>query len=160
MSVPVILNKGEPPMNRIAFAVVCVGLIAVAGLFVSSGRAEPTTPVRKLDAEKLTALRKERRDVLRQAVKQTEEAYRNGVKDYTSIPRVTINLLNAELDLATDHAGRVAVRERIVEQSQAIEKSVAQRVENALADSTDLLEATAARLQAEIDLLRETADEK
>jgi outer membrane protein TolC len=147
-------------MNRIAIAIVFVGLVAVTGLYVSPGVAQPTTVVRGPDTEKLTALRKERRDVLRQAVKQAEEAYRNGVAEYTSIPRTTINLLNAELDLAPDHAGRVAVRERTVEQFKALEELVAERVKNLIGDRIELLEAKAARLQAEIDLLRETADGK
>jgi outer membrane protein TolC len=147
-------------MNRIALSVVLVGLGAVAGLFVSSGLAEPTTVVRGPDAEKLTALRKERRDVLRQAVKESEEAYRHGVIPYTSIPRITVNLLNAELDLASDRAARIAIRERAVDQFREIEKAVAERVEAAVADRTDLLEARAVRLQAEIDLLRERADAK
>jgi outer membrane protein TolC len=147
-------------MNRIALSVVLVGLGAVAGLFVSSGLAEPPTVVRGPDAEKLTALREERRDVLRQAVKESEEAYRHGVIPYASIPRITVNLLNAELDLASDRAARVAIRERAVDQFREIEKTVAERHNAGQADSMDLLEAKAARLQAEIDVLRETADGK
>lgn len=146
-------------MNRIAFAVVLVGLCAVAGLFVSSGLAEPAS-VRGPDAEKLTALRKERRDLLQQALKLTEEGYRSGVVDFSSIPRISINLLNAELDLAPDHAARVIIREQIVERFKTIEKTAAQRVETAIADTTELLEAKAARLQAEIELLRERANGK
>jgi outer membrane protein TolC len=141
-------------MNRIALAVVLVGLGSAAGLFVSSGLAEPTTDVLGPDGEKLTALRKERRDVLRQAVKETEEAYRHGVIPYTSIPRITMNLLNAELDLASDRDARVAIRERAVDQFREIEKIVAEQAKNAVATNTDLLEAKAVRLQAEIDLLR------
>ena len=76
-------------MNRITVAIVLVGLVGIASLSVSSGLAEPTTVVRGPNSEKLTALRTERRDVLRQAVKQAEEAYRNGVAEYTSIPRTT-----------------------------------------------------------------------
>lgn len=148
-------------MNRIAFAVVLVGLGAVAGIFVSSGLADPIS-VRGPGLEKVTALRKERRDVLRQAVKEAEEAYRSGLIHSTSIPRITINLLNAELDLSTDHAGRIAIRERMVEQFKVIEELVAEHVEHGLAnsDKADLFEAKAARLKAEIDLLLETADGK
>ncbi len=147
-------------MNRIAFSVVLVGLGAMAGQFVSSGLAEPAAGVRGPDAERVTALRKERREVLRQAVKESEEGYRNGVMPYTSVSRITISLLNAELDLAPDHAGRVAIRERTVEQFKVIEKTVAVSVQGGTAENTDLLEAKAARLQAEIDLLRETVGAK
>jgi hypothetical protein len=148
-------------MNRIAFSILgLLGLGVVIGFTVPAGLAEPTAVVRGPNAEKLTALRKERRDALREAAKTAEEAYRHGVGDYASIPRIKIELLNAELDLASDRAGRVAVRERLVEQFKEIEKSVAQRVESALAVSSDLLEARAARLKAEIDLLLELGDEK
>ena len=142
-------------MNRIAFSVVLVGFGAVAGLFVSSGLAEPAPRTREADAEMLTALRKERVEVLRQAVKQAEESFRSGLAPHTSIQRITISLLNAELDLAPDRAGRVAVRERMVAQFKRIETIVAEQVKSAIAKSTDLLEAKAARLQSEIDLLRE-----
>jgi ribonuclease HII len=146
-------------MNRIALSAVLVGLGAVAGQFVSSGLAEPTTAVRGPDAEKLSALRMERRDVLRQLVKEAEEAYHLGRMPYASITRININLLNAELELATDHAGRVGIRERMVEHFREIEKSIAEFAEAGLAggSKTDLLDAKAARMQAEIDLLLETA---
>src|SRR5579872_3112339 len=147
-------------MNRIAFSVVLVGLGIVTGLLVSSGLAEPTAVVRGPNEENLTALRKERRDILRQAVEQAEALHRNGRIDYASIPRITISLLNAELELAPDRAGRIAVRERTVEQFKMIEDAVAQARIAARAQSTDLLEAKAARLQAEIDLMLEKADGK
>jgi hypothetical protein len=147
-------------MNRITFLFLVVGLSAITGLFVSSGLAEPAANVREADAEKLKALQLERREVLRLAVKQAEESYRAGVMPYTAIPRTTINLLYAELDLAPDRAGRIAVRERMVTQFKEIESAVAAQVEAVAADSTVLLEAKAARLQAEIDLLREPADGK
>src|SRR5262249_24736091 len=128
---------------------------------VPAGHAEPTDAVRGVNAEKLTALRTQRRDALREAAKKAEEGFRNGVMDYKSIPRIHVELLNAELDLAPDRAGRIAVRERLAEQSRIIEKIVAQHVESAPAGSSDLLEAKAARLKAEIALLLESAaDEK
>jgi outer membrane protein TolC len=68
--------------------------------------------------------------------------------------------LNAELDLATDHAGRVAIRRQIVEQFKTLEKVTDEQFKNVLIDRTDVFEAKAARLQAEIDLLLEMADGK
>jgi hypothetical protein len=149
-------------MKRIAFVAVLVGMCVTVGLLVSPGGAQ-TTSVRGADAEKLTALRKERRDALRQVVKDAEESYRNGLTQYnTSLPRVAINLLNAELDLATDRAGRISVREQMVDHFREIEKLVSANVEAGLwgANKTDLLEVKAERLRAEIELLLETADKK
>lgn len=145
-------------MNRTSLFVVLVGLGGLVGLFISSGLAEPTVIVRGKDAEKLTALRKERREVLRQAVRQAEEMYRSGRLPYATIPRLTVNLLNAELDLAPDRDARIAIRERVVDQLKISEEMVNQNVKSGQAANTDLLEAKAARLQAEIDLLRETAE--
>ncbi len=147
-------------MNRIAFSVVLVGLGVASGLLVSSGLAQPAAVVREANPEDLTALRKERRDILRQAVEQAEVLHRSARIDDASIRRIAINLLHAELDLAPDHAARVALREQMVKQFKAIEELAAARVESARAMKTELLEAKAARLQAEIDLLLETADGK
>jgi outer membrane protein TolC len=147
-------------MNRIAFSVVLVGLGIATGLLASPGLAEPNAAIRGPNARSVTALREERRDILRQTVEQAEVLYRNAKIDEASMRRITINLLNAELDLAPELAGRIALRKRTVEQFKAIEEVVVARVESARATNTDLLEAKAARLQAEIDLLLETANGK
>jgi len=147
-------------MNRIGLSVVLVGLGVATGLLVSSGLADPTAVVRGPNADNLTALRKERRDVLRQAAEVAAELHRNARMDPESFRRITIKMLNAELDLTPDRAGRIALRERTVEQFKMIEEMVAAQVEGARAARTDLLEAKAARLQAEIDLLIERADGK
>ena len=74
---------------------------------------------------------------------------------------MTVNLLHTELDLATDQAGRDAVRRQIVEQFKASGKLVEEQFKTALiGDSTDLLEARASRLHAEIDLLLEMSHGK
>ena len=145
-------------MNRISFSVALVGLCVATGLWVSSGLAEPTAADRGPNAENLIALRKERRDILRQAVEVADVLHRNARTDDASVRRITINLLNAELDLAPDRAGRIALREQAIKQFKAIEEVVAAQVERAVATQANLLEAKAARLQAEIDLLLETAD--
>jgi hypothetical protein len=156
-----IILKQEAAMNRIVFSIVLVALGVAGGQFVSSGVAEQATTVRGAGSEKLIALRTERRDALRRAAKLAEEGYRAGLSDIVLIPRIAINLVNAELDLAPDRAARVAVRERAVEQFKVIEELVTSRVVEAkIANTSDLLEAKAARIQAEIDLLLETADGK
>ncbi len=145
-------------MNRTPFAIIgIVGLGAAIGLSVSAGFAEPTAQVRGVDEKKITALRKERRDALLEASDAAEQMYRIARSDYASVGRLKAELLNAELDLAPDHAARVAVRERLVEQLREIEQAVNGRVEAARAVRSELLEAKAARLKAEIDLALELA---
>ena len=147
-------------MKRIVLAVALVGGAVAGGMLVSSGLAEPTAAPRGPTAENVTALRKERRDTLRQAVEQAVVLHRNARIDDAVVRRITINLLNAELDLAANHGARIAIRKHAVEQFKAIEEVVAAQVESGRAAGTDLLEAKATRLQAEIDLLLETADGK
>jgi hypothetical protein len=146
-------------MNRIALSAVLVGLGAVAGQFVSSGLAEPTTAVRGPDAEKITALRKQRRDAVLEASNAAEQNYRVDRTDYATVRRLKAELLDAELDLAPDHAARVAVRKRFVEQFREIEQAIAARAATGLVGGgrSEVFESKAARLKAEIDLALELA---
>ncbi len=147
-------------MNRTAFSMIgLVGLGALIGLSVSAGFAEPTTDVRGPDAEKITALRKERRDALLEASNAAEHGYHVGRTDYATVRRLKSELLDAELDLAPNHAARVAVRKRLVEQFREIEQAIAERAVEGLAGGgrSDLFESKAARLKAEIDLALELA---
>ena len=147
-------------MNRIALSVVLVGMGVASGVVVSSGLAEQTTTVRGANAENLTALRQERRDTLRQAVELVVALYRNARIDQEPALRLTTTLLNAELDLAPDRAARIALREQTIKQIKALEEIAATRKESARGPQFEILEAKAARLQAEIDLLLEKADGK
>jgi outer membrane protein TolC len=144
-------------MNRFALPVVIVACGIVTGLAISSGLAEPPA-VGDRDAERVTELQKERRDILREAVDQAERGYRAGVVQYSSVSRIKLNWLSAELDAAPDRAARVAVRKRIVLQLRHVEETTVELVNAGQAQSIDLLEAKAARLQAEIELLGEKAE--
>ena len=150
-------------MNRTAFAVVVlIGSGALIGLSVPAGFAKPAAGVREADAEKIAALRKERRDALLEASNAVEEAYRVDRIDYATVRRLKDELQDAELDLASDHAARVALRTRLVEQFREFEKAIAARAATGLAGGGDreLFESKAARLKAEIDLALELADDK
>lgn len=147
-------------MNRTPFAIVgLVGLAALIGLSVSAGFAESTAEVRGPDAEKITALRKERRDALLEASNAAEQMYRIDASRYATVRRLKVELLDAELDLAPDRAARVAVRKRLAEQFREIEQEVAKRAAAGVVGggASELFESKAARLKAEIDLALELA---
>jgi len=147
-------------MNRSAFAIVgLIGLGALIGLSVSARFAEPAAEARGPDAEKITALRNERRDALLEASNAAEQGYRVDRSDYATVRRLKAELLDAELDLAPNHAARVAIRKRLVEQFREIEQSIAGRAVAGLVGGSrsDLFESKAARLKAEIDLALELA---
>jgi hypothetical protein len=98
-------------------------------------------------AEKITALRKERRDALLEASNAAEQMYRINRSDYATVRRLKAELLDAELDLAPDHAARVAVRKRLAEQFREIEQGVAERADVGLVGGgrSELFESKASR---------------
>ena len=147
----------ESTMKRFMLSAIVAGLGVCAAFAVISARAEPKDADPAPDAEKITALQKERRDLLREVVNSAEEGHRTGVLAYSAVSRAMTAWLNAELDLAANHAERVAVREKILTHAENVEKTAGEAFKVGNADRTDLLEAKAARLQAEIDLLRERA---
>ena len=150
-------------MKRTVFSIAgLVGLGALIGLTVAAGFAEPTAGVRGADAEKITALRKERRDALLEASNAAEQNYDVGRTDYATARRLKAELLDAELDLATDHAARVAVRKRFVEQLRELEQSIAAKAAAGLVGGGKavLFESKAARLKAEIDLALESGEKR
>ena len=147
-------------MNRIAFSLALVGLGIATGLFVSSGLAQPTAVERGSSEENLTALRKERRDTLRDAADVAMALYRNARIEQGPVLRIINTLLNAELDLAPDRAARIALRERTIKQLKSIEELAAAQKEAARGTQIEILEAQADRHQAEIDLLLEKGDRK
>jgi len=139
-------------MTRIALSVVFIGLGVAVGLLVSSGRAEPANAARGPEAENVTALRNERRDILRDAVDQVAALYRHGKADQASCLRLTLALLNSDLELAPDQAARIALRRQAVNQLKAMEEMAGARVESARGTKMEVLEVQAARIQVEIDL--------
>ena len=91
-----------------------------------------------------------------------EQEYHVGRTDYATVRRLKAELLDAELDLAPDHAARVAVRKRFVEQLREIEQSIAERAVTGLTGGgkSELFESKAARLKAEIDLALESGKKR
>ncbi|MGE5192217.1 MAG: hypothetical protein ACM3U2_06900 [Deltaproteobacteria bacterium] len=153
-------------MKRLVYSALLLGLPAVGAIVASRGLADPPPAERRSDAEKLTALLKERRDTLKQIVDEAERDRRDGMVSAAVVSRATIDWLNAELDLAADHAARVAVHERIVAHLRKIEAALenaanttkpAQTRARAHSESYEFLSVKAARCQAEIALLRERA---
>lgn len=147
-------------MNRTAFAVVgLVGSGVLIGLSVSAGFAEPTADVRAQHAEKIIALRKERRDALLEAYNAAEEMRRSDTSDYAIVKRLRDELLDAELDLARDRPARAALRKRMVDQLREIEQEIAAKAEAGLRGGSKaaFFEVKADRLKVEIDLSIELA---
>jgi len=134
-------------------------LAIVIALFVSQPAATPPAKTRapRLDeaSQKINALQKERRDTLQQLVKLVQQRHRAGAVSSEAVLRASLKLNQAELDLAENRQRRIAVRKETVELLRRLEKTAKQRFEIGAGSQDEVLEARAARLQAEIELLRE-----
>lgn len=122
----------------------------------------PLKHTRGEESEQAAAIKrllKQRRDTLREIVALVEGQFRNGLVQQDAVVRASESLIAAELDLATDKAERIALRERRVENMKRMEEYANVQREIAAVNSTAVLTATAERLKAEIELLQERANE-
>lgn len=104
---------------------------------------------------KLRELLIERRDVLLERHKSIESVFKNGDAVVTAVISAENELLDAELALATQPADRITIFEKLVLNMKRIEDWTHQQVNDGTATRIDVLLAKAARLQAEIAVLRE-----
>jgi hypothetical protein len=118
--------------------------------------ADPPASQNNETSKQLESLLKERRDTLRRLVDILDAQHRQGFggQEQEDVVLYASNeLFDAELDLATTKTERIAIREKIVANLRQVEKRAEMRVGVTTAKKS--LEAKAARLKAEIQLLRE-----
>ena len=132
-------------LSGFAILAVCIGMTALTN--AENSAAAPDEEVRKL----LT----ERRDTLRDRLHAVEASFKIGLTETTVVVAAENELLDAELELANQPADRIAIREAVVANMKRIEDRTRQQLDNGAALQQDVLLAKAARLQAEIELLRE-----
>jgi hypothetical protein len=142
------------------FLLLCPMVAAI--VLVSAAGADPPLPQQNETAKQVESLLKERRDTFRQLVDMLGQQHRAGIVTEVSVLRATDQLLDAELDLASTKAERIAIREKLVANLRKLEKLIEGMVQAGVrgADAPtieDALRAKAARLKAEIQLLREKA---
>jgi outer membrane protein TolC len=107
-------------------------------------------------SEQIESLLKERRDTLRRVVDVLTQQYENGSAAFESIMLASERLFDAELELAATKAERIAIYEKRVSALRAMEKFAEGRFKAGFRTTeVELLDARAARLQAQIRLLRE-----
>jgi hypothetical protein len=111
--------------------------------------------------QELNALMKQRVEVLRELASMLQEQYRKGeTKQLDWVVRTANDLWFAELEFAKDRDQRLAVCQQRVQRLKAVER-IAELLRMAKeVSSSDVLAARAARLEAEVHLLREQAGGK
>jgi hypothetical protein len=107
----------------------------------------------------LESLLKERRDVVRKLVEIVNRRYQTGMVTQESVILASNLLLDAELELARTKAERIAVCQKLVGNLRQLEQAAEARHERTMGSADDVLKAKAARLKAEIQLVRENAED-
>jgi hypothetical protein len=105
-------------------------------------------------ADSLRDLLKKRQAVLQEAVHVAERGYRQGEIGFVSVLDLRRDLVNARLQLATSPTQRITLYKELVENMKALERVTKRLHEAREASYIDYLNSKAARLQAEIDLIR------
>jgi hypothetical protein len=137
---------------------------AVAAVTViASAIAADLSPSKPDEASRqLESLLKERRDTFRKLVEFVEVKHGRGEVDLPALIRVSNQLLDAELDLAKTKAERITLLQKLVANLRRVEEDAESRhnVGFGLNSFEALSEAKAARLKAEIQLVREQSSDK
>ena len=118
-----------------------------------------STPAQAADAARpkdvsIKELLKERLAVLRELSDQTAKEYETGRVSFDRVHQARRAVMDAELELCESGKERLAILEKIAAQARESEKTAEQRYETGNAPRSDVLAATAGRLEAEIALER------
>ncbi|MBW3543477.1 MAG: hypothetical protein KY476_24765 [Planctomycetes bacterium] len=124
------------------------------GLFIvpSDARSQPAV---KPPRTNVISLQRQRRDVLEQLVGALEARYRAGNASFEALLHARKRALQADLELAVDPQRRIDLRRKQVQILKSLHEEARQRVEIGTEGMHLMLEAEAALLEAEIELLRE-----
>ena len=135
-------------------------IVLLSALFLVSATQAQAEPPAKNTATQVESLMKERRDVLQNIAQMLNAQYRVGTAGIDRVVSATNKLADAELELAKTKDERIAVCRKQVESCRDFEKLCQARHEVGIVTQADVLIATAERLKAEIQLLREQAGDK
>jgi hypothetical protein len=159
-SIPTLPMEREMHMfAKRSLLIVCPMLVAAVVALAIAGDA-PQAQQAEI-SKQLEALLRERQETLGKIVEILDARYRRGIGGEDTAVNLThakAQLYDAQLDLAKTKDERIAIREKIVANLREVERRAEARVQGGGADALlqkSLLEAKAARLKAEIQLLRE-----
>ena len=138
-------------------------ILAVALTLIVCGAAlaEDKDEAKAKRAEKIKKLLTERRDTLRKAITgQWDKRKLGGVENLDVIMRLSKDLLQVELELATTPKERLAAHEARLETALKVDKVMAALNKKGVVSDVDALITQADRLEAEIGWLKAGGEEK
>lgn len=132
--------------NPLVFALVAAVSVATALSTLAGNEANPAEA-------RIRELMMQKRDVLQQRIAALEQFYKNGQVTHADVLNAKIELLTAELDLAANKNERLGVLESQLQLFRRLEKVAQAQFLTGEALHTEVLQAKAARIDAEIALL-------
>jgi outer membrane protein TolC len=135
-------------------ALFVLALLLVGGSIGGWSAGSPRVVAADAKDSKVKELLKERLATLRKLVHAVTADYVKGQVSFDRVQQATRALLDAELEQCESDKERIKVLEKIVTLAKESEKSAEQRYKTGNAAQSDVLMATAARLEAEIALER------
>lgn len=137
-----------------------VSIVSLCGVAVLSMTWLALTPSRADDEkadlnQQITALLEQRRDTLKERFEVLTALRKQGISNFHDVIQASEDLAHAKLELASGKDERITISKERVENLRRGEEIVTALVARSAASHGDKLKATAARQQAEIDLLRE-----
>ncbi|QEG01441.1 hypothetical protein Mal15_55170 [Stieleria maiorica] len=139
-------------MKRTVIAAV---MIAVAGMWFVMNRTAAQQSSENQHAEKIAELMQQRHDVLQQHYEVIKRRYADGRFEYDQVISAMDALLKAKLDLAKSKQERLDICKQRVDNLRSLEQWGESRLKSGVGAVEETMLATAARIQAEIDCLRE-----
>lgn len=136
-------------------AILAFGLVLFFPSFCFAQNKPGQTP--KSNTGKLRELLAERRETLYHLANFAFNRFQNGQGDLQSVCEAQILAMEGDLEMARDSKTRLAIHEKQVKVFRNLEEMVKVRVQAGQAGQEEILAAKAARLKAEIDLVREQA---
>ena len=124
------------------------------GEWPASGHSGAEAPAdeQRQDDDELPASREARRDTLQEAVRLIRQKVEVGLATSGDLASQNLLVLAAELELAKSPRERIAIYEKVVENQKEIERILGLELESGVGSPMESLKATAARIDAEIQL--------
>jgi hypothetical protein len=141
-------------MKSVAIPLLCV-LVTSLGVVLYGQSAESQDEQQTSLDNRINSLLAERRDTFRQLVELVEGRYKMGQTTLSNVIRERNRLLEAELEIAKTSIDRIRILEDRVKNFRDLENELKQLHKVGRLTDDKLLVAKAARLKAEIELLRE-----
>jgi outer membrane protein TolC len=147
----------EVAMTNPIVTIALITMLMLVGVLSATAVVGKDAPDKPIDSQ-IAKLHAERIETLQQVVRELETMHRDGHGDKLRIHAARSDLIEAQLELATTKAERLALLREHLELAKFGEEFAEAQYRAGLRSHVECLQAKATRLQREIAVVRETGD--